>query len=705
MLYTQFGNKEPVERWYPAMKRWMFHLRKEYMNDEGLITKDKYGDWCLPPESLEMIHSRDASRRTDGTLIATAYYLKMLQTMHRFAEIQNMEEDKEMWKNWEHKMKDDFNKKFLHIKRSTSVRPGHVLYPDSVFYGNNTVTANILPLAFGLVPKDCIDDVVRNAVSTIILKNKEQICCGVIGVQWLMRELSRKGYSDVAFALATNKKYPSWGYMVEQGATTIWELWNGDKASPKMNSGNHVMLLGDLITWCYENLGGIRSDRKQDGIGYRKIIMKPNFEIQNLDWVRSSYMTPYGKVESKWKKTITHLEWEVIIPCNTVAELTMPDGTVKELGSGRYFFSQEIKTKNPAIVKDEFLYTKASFPSCHSGTIVELDNGDLVSAFFGGSYERHPDCCIWICRKSKNDKEWSEPILAADGVFDRNDPMAKIAGITDQIKDSRKACWNPVLFKHPNGELWLFYKIGLKVADWTGWLVRSKDGGKTWSKREPLPEGFLGPIKNKPEFINGRIICPASTEGEGGWRIHFEYSDDLGKSWKKSFPVDYDKALLSQDMTLPADSAEEKNIYAIQPSILKHDDGRLQVICRTRNCKLATSWSYDNGETWSKVVLLDVPNNNSGTDAVTLKDGTHVLIYNNFSTVPGTKKGVRTPVGIALSTDGVNWKYVLTLEDSPVSQYSYPAIIQGRDGKIHVIYTWRRQRMKYQQLDLSVFSE
>lgn len=705
MLYTQLGNREPIERWYPSMKRWMFHLRKEYMNDEGLITRDKYGDWCLPPESLEMIHSRDASRRTDGTLIATAYYLKMLQTMHRFAEIQNMEEDKELWKNWEHKMKDDFNKKFLHIKRSTSVRPGHVLYPDSVFYGNNTVTANILPLAFGLVPKDCIDDVVRNAVSTIVLKNKEQICCGVIGVQWIMRELSRKGYADVAFALATNKKYPSWGYMVEQGATTIWELWNGDKASPKMNSGNHVMLLGDLITWCYENLGGIRSDRKLDGIGYRRIIMKPNFEIQNLDWVRSSYLTPYGKVESKWKKTITHLEWEVVIPCNTVAELTMPDGTVKKLGSGKYFLTQEIKTKNPAIVRDEFLYTQAPFPSCHSGTIVELDNGDLVSAFFGGSYERHPDCCIWVCRKSKKDKEWSAPILAADGVFDRNDPMAKLAGITDEIKDYRKACWNPVLFKHPNGELWLFYKIGLKVSDWTGWLVRSKDGGKTWSKREPLQEGFLGPIKNKPEIINGRIICPASTEGNGGWRIHFEYSDDLGKSWKKSSPIDYDKSLLSQDMTKPVDSVETKNIYAIQPSILKHKDGRLQVVCRTRNCKLATSWSDDNGETWSKVVLLDVPNNNSGTDAVTLKDGIHALVYNNFSTIAGTKKGVRTPVGIALSTDGINWKHVLTLEDSPVSQYSYPAIIQGKDGKVHVIYTWRRQRMKYQLLDLSKIIE
>lgn len=701
MLYTQFGNREPMERWYPAMKRWMFHLRKEYMNEEGLITKDKYGDWCLPPESLEMIHSRDTSRRTDGTLIATAYYLKMLQTMHRFAEVQGMEEDKEMWKVWEHKMKDDFNRKFLHIKRGTSLRPDHVLYPDSVFYGNNTVTANILPLAFGLVPKDCIEDVTRNTVSTIVVKNKEQICCGVIGVQWLMRELSRKGFADVAFALATSKKYPSWGYMVEQGATTIWELWNGDKASPKMNSGNHVMLLGDLITWCYENLGGIRSDRKMDGIGYRRILMKPNFDIQNLDWVKASYRSPYGKVESNWKKTPTHLDWEVKIPCNTTAELTFPDGTVKRVGSGKHHFSVEIKTTHPAIVKDEFLYTEASFPSCHSATLVELENGDLVTAFFGGSYERHPDCCIWVCRKPKGEEEWTGPILAADGVFEMNDPNAKIAGITEEIKDNRKACWNPVLFQHPNGELWLFYKIGLKVADWTGWLVRSKDGGRTWSKREPLPEGFLGPIKNKPEIVNGRIICPSSTEGENGWRIHVEYSDDMGKTWKKSAPIEYDKALLSQDMDKPADSVDVHPIYAIQPSILRHTDGSLQVVCRTRNCKLATSWSKDNGTTWSKVTLLDVPNNNSGTDAVTLKDGRHVLIYNDFSSLPGTKKGVRTPVGIALSDDGIHWKSVLTLEDSPVSQYSYPAIIQGKDGKLHAAYTWRRQRMKYQEIDLN----
>ena len=145
----------------------------------------------------------------------------------------------------------------------------------------------------------------------------------------------------------------------------------------------------------------------------------------------------------------------------------------------------------------------------------------------------------------------------------------------------------------------------------------------------------------------------------------------------------------------------EKPIYAIQPSILRHKDGRLQVLCRTRNAQIATSWSSDNGETWSKVTLLDVPNNNSGTDAVTMKDGRHVLIYNDFSTLPGTPKGPRTPLCVAVSDDGIHWKNVMTLEDSPISQYSYPSIIQGKDGKLHAVYTWRRQRVAYKELDLS----
>lgn len=730
MIYTQFGNKLPIEKSYPNIKRWLKHMLDEYMTEDYIITKDKYGDWCVPPESLELIHSKDPIRRTDGSLIATAYALKVMQTMHRFAEVLGLEADKQEWEDLEHRMKDAFNAKFLTVKRGTSLQPGHVLYPDSIFYGNNTVTANILPLAFGLVPKEYRDEVVKNAVASIMVTNKGHISSGVIGVQWLLRELSRKGYADVAYLLATNKSYPSWGYMAERGATTIWELWNGDTANPEMNSGNHVMLLGDLIPWCYENLGGIRSDRGRGKIGFKHIIMKPNFDIQDISYADVSYRSPYGKIISNWKKTLQHLEWDITIPANTTAEVHLPNGKIERIGSGSYHYSVEISTSHPAIVEDQFLYEKASFPECHGATIVELKNGDLVASFFGGTKERNPDCCIWVCRKPKGATEWSAPYLAADGVFSLNDPQAPLAGITaestpagagpvastfvgDPAQARRKACWNPVLFQVPGGDLLLFYKIGLKVADWSGWLVRSKDGGKTWSKREPLPKGFLGPIKNKPEYVDGRIICPSSTEGSEGWRIHFEISDDKGKTWKMVEPVEAEMNVptaLRKAGVANADDQEGgeaikgeglKPIYAIQPSLLRHKDGRLQVLCRTRNAQLATSWSSDNGNTWSKVTLADFPNNNSGTDAVTLKDGRHVLIYNDFSTLPGTPKGPRTPLCIAISEDGVNWKNVLALEDSPISQYSYPSIIQGKDGKLHAIYTWRRQRIAYKEIDLT----
>ena len=723
MLFTNFGDKRPIEENYPAIKKWVSHIREYYMTEDFIITKDKYGDWCVPPESLELIHSKDPSRKTDGALIATAYYLKVLQLMHRFASLQGLKADAEEWEDLEHRMKDAFNARFLHVKEGTSPVPGHTLYPDSIFYGNNTVTANILPLAFGLVPKNYINEVAKNAVTSIITTNKGHISTGVIGVQWLLRELSRRGHANVAYLLATNKTYPSWGYMVEKGATTIWELWNGDTANPEMNSGNHVMLLGDLLPWCFNNLAGIRADRWKSG--YKHIVFQPAFEIQELSNVDASYMSIYGKITSRWTKTPTHLEWDIELPANTTGEVHLPDGRKEKIGSGKYHFSVDIPTRNTAILSDEFLYENASFPECHGATIVELKNGDLVASFFGGTKERNPDCCIWVCRKPKGSKEWTAPKLAADGVFSLKDPQAVLAGIDSTctpVKDAkgtliarRKACWNPVLFQIPGGDLILFYKIGLKVSDWTGWLVRSRDGGKTWSKREALLKGFLGPIKNKPEYINGRIICPSSTEGSNGWRVHFEISDDKGKTWKMAGPLDAELSVPTQNRKKGGVNVDDqeggeaikgegaKPVYAIQPSILKHKDGRLQILCRTRNAQVATAWSSDNGDTWSKVTLLNVPNNNSGTDAVTMKDGRHILIYNNFSTLPGTPKGPRTPLCVAVSEDGINWQPVLTLEDSPISQYSYPSIIQGKDGKLHAIYTWRRQRIKYAEIDPTKF--
>jgi alpha-L-rhamnosidase len=646
-------------------------------------------------------------------------------------------------------MTDAFNRRFLTVKRGTSPRPGHVLYPDSVFYGNNTVTANLLPLALGIVPDDCKEDVVRQVVRNICIDNKNHVSCGVIGISWLLRTLSDNGFADVAYRLATTNTYPSWGYMTEQGATTIWELWNGDKANPRMNSGNHVMLLGDLVTWCYEYLGGIRSlpQSSSDGTGSPKVfVLKPAFEIEDCEWANVSYESTYGPVVSRWKKTLQHLDWHVEVPCNTTADVCLPDGTVKRVGSGTYDFSVAIPTRDKAIVKDEFLYEHTYFPQAHASTIVELKNGDLVAGYFGGSYERCPDVCIWVNIKKKGAKEWSKPILAADGALSLSDPRAALAGLSgmdstttaaadgpirsvsrnavaskgtsdeesydyvakrSRLADipsdlKRKACWNPVLYEMPNGELWLFFKIGSSVGDWTGWVARSKDGGRTWSDKEPLPEGFLGPIKNKPELVGNRLLCGSSTENNG-WRFHMEILDLSDGAWKTGKPVKelvWKYVPVESTTATKTDDEQPHPIDCIQPSILKLGDGRLQVLMRTHNAKLATSFSSDGGDTWTPVTLSEVENNQSGTDAVTLRNGRHALIYNNFETLPMTPKGVRTPVSIALSDDGITWRHVLTLEDSPIDQYSYPAIIEGRDGTLHVTYTWRRQRVAYKQIKL-----
>ena len=750
MLWRQYGNRQPIIDCYPAIKKWVQHIIEEYSKD-GIIHCGKYADWCVPPEKLELIHSQDPARKTDVTLISTAYIIRTLQLMEQWG----CEAD--YWRPIREEMTEAFNKRFLTIKRGTSPRPGHVLYPDSVYYGNNTVTANILPLAIGIVPEDCKQDVIRQVVQNICIQNKHHVSCGVIGISWLMRGLSDNGFADVAYRLATTKTYPSWGYMTENGATTIWELWNGDKASPKMNSGNHVMLLGDLLTWCYQYLGGIRSvsccDRATNGTAYKHIVLKPAFEIQDCEWANVSYDSPYGTIKSHWRKTLQHLEWDVTIPCNTTADVCLPNGETKTVGSGSYHFSVDIPTSHPAIVKDEFLYEHACFPEAHASTIVETKNGDLVAGYFGGTHERDPDVCIWVNIKKKGSNEWSKPILAADGVLALDDPNARYMGLSGLKDDTtpaakgpirtvccdlvatnktipdeqnydyitkttrlqnvpdklkRKACWNPVLCEMPNGELWLFFKIGSSVGDWTGWLTKSKDGGRTWSNKEPLPfdaEGraFLGPIKNKPELIDGRLLCPSSTE-KNGWRFHMEMLDLSDGRWKKGTPAkDLNWKWIPVESTeaIKTDDNKPHPIDCIQPSILKLKDGRLQVTMRTHNAHIATSFSSDNGDTWTPVTLLDIENNQSGTDAVTLQDGRHALIYNNFETLPLTPKGVRTPCSIALSDDGQNWQHVLTLEDSPIDQYSYPAIIQGKDGTMHCVYTWRRQRVSYKQIDLT----
>lgn len=698
MMYGQFGDDEPIRRFYPAVKHWLEHMKYQYGKD-GLMPRDKYGDWCVPPEEMTMIHSKDPKRVTDGTLIATAYYYHINKLMEKFALIQKKDADAKMFADEAKRTKEAFNKKFLTVNRGTYEVADHLLYPDSTFYGNNTVTSNLLPLVFGMIDDSYVrGEAEKNIIKSIITDNKGAIPCGIIGGQWLMHGLTDMGRGDIAWLLATNKKYPSWGYMTEKGATTIWELWNGDTANPSMNSGNHVMQLGDLVSWIYEDVAGINSDKTRTG--FKHIILKPCFNVDEVNDINASYKSIYGTIVSRWSKKNGKLSWHVEIPANTTAELHMPDGTIHNIGSGSYDFTEPLPMPDKAVIADDFLYKTTSFPECHSATIAETTKGDLVATYFGGTKERNPDVCIWISRKPKGSSEWLAPQIVADGVFKTGSPEARLAGLSgidstttvaakgpiidEKIRKNpegyqRKACWNPVVYQVPGGDLLIFFKIGKDVADWTGWVVRSKDGGKTWSKREPLNENYLGPVKNKPILSKGRLIAPTSIE-KGGWKLYFEYSDDMGKTWKRTDFV-----------------AADEGVKAIQPAIMTLADGRLAAVARTRSEHIGITYSSDNGLTWSKLRLIDTPNNNSGLDAVTLKDGRHVMICNEKPIPKGIKngKGVRTPLSLIVSDDGEHWKHWMTLEDSPVSQYSYPSIIQTEDGHIHCIYTWRRQRIKH----------
>jgi len=331
----------------------------------------------------------------------------------------------------------------------------------------------------------------------------------------------------------------------------------------------------------------------------------------------------------------------------------------------------EKKTWKEGILVDEFIYDKAPYPSCHSVTIVEATNGDLVSAWFGGSHERHPDVCIYSAIKPKGSDKWGEPIKVADGV----------------MKDgTRFPTWNPVLYQIPGGDLMLFYKIGPKPSEWWGVYRTSSDGGKTWSDKIDMPtKDFLGPIKNKPVLLsNGTLLLPSSTEGNG-WHLRMESTPDFGKTWVLGDTI----------------SRGKQKINAIQPSILFHKDGSIQAIGRTRNRAIFSTFSKDNGKTWSEIELIGLPNNNSGTDAVTLKNGKHLLVYNHVLPPGKEAKGPRTPLNLSISDDGINWKATLVLEDSKISQYSYPSIIQSSDGMVHIVYTWRREKLKYVKIDPS----
>ncbi|KAA3439788.1 sialidase family protein [Rufibacter hautae] len=312
-------------------------------------------------------------------------------------------------------------------------------------------------------------------------------------------------------------------------------------------------------------------------------------------------------------------------------------------------------------VKEELVFENAPFQQCHASTLVEVSDGKLLLACFGGSGEGRVDVDIWL--STLDHKGTSKPVSVANGIL--HDTL-------------RYPTWNPVLFKERKGTLFLFYKVGPNPREWWGVVKTSKDEGQTWSAPKRLPNGILGPIKNKPvQLTDGTILAPSSVEeSTERWKVHIEKSTDAGLTWQR----------ISVD--------PESGFDVIQPSIVFHSGKRLQILCRSKQGSIVQAWSKDGGNSWGKLSKTSLLNPNSGTDAVTLKDGTQVIVYN--PDVPGKDWfNGRGKLYVAVSKDGNTWKDVAVLEDGKEEEYSYPAIIQTKDGLVHITYTYNRKNVKH----------
>jgi len=314
-------------------------------------------------------------------------------------------------------------------------------------------------------------------------------------------------------------------------------------------------------------------------------------------------------------------------------------------------------SRERGLISSEFLFKKGPSESCHASTIAETQSG-LVAAWYGGTREGHSDVGIWMSRI--NGQKWGPAVQVANGL----QPDGR----------TQYPCWNPVLFQSAKGPLLLFYKVGPSPSRWWGMLMISVDGGKAWSKPQRLSQDYIGPVRNKPVLLaDGSLLCGASTEYRG-WKVHLERTPDLGASWERT-----------------PDLNEGSAYESIQPTLLCWPSGRIQFLARTKQRRIAQSWMGQDWKAWSPVEATCLPNPNSAIDAVVLKDGRGLLIYNH------TDQG-RTPLNAAVSPDGRNWRAALVLEDDP-GEYSYPAVIQTRDGLVHISYTWRRERIKHVVID------
>ena len=317
----------------------------------------------------------------------------------------------------------------------------------------------------------------------------------------------------------------------------------------------------------------------------------------------------------------------------------------------------------------EFLFEDSRpFRSCHASTLLELDNGDTLACYFAGTKEGAPDVGIWCSRRVAG--KWLAPVL-----------LASQEGIPH---------WNPVLFRPPDGRILLFYKAGEIWFNWKTMLIVSRDGGHTWSTPVTLVAGDdmpRGPVKDKPILLSdGRWLAGSSIERRNGVNdVFVDASPDDGRSWQRSEMV-------------PLDHASFSGPGVIQPTLWESRPGHVHMLVRSSCGRICRSDSADGGRTWAALYTTSLANNNSGIDATRLPDGTLALAYNPV----GTNRGRRNPLVLSMSDDnGDTWPRTITLEPEgdEKEEYSYPAVIP-HEGGVSLTYTWRRERIAYQRLDL-----
>lgn len=340
-------------------------------------------------------------------------------------------------------------------------------------------------------------------------------------------------------------------------------------------------------------------------------------------------------------------------------------------------------------VTKEFIFgDDREFDSSHGSTLLELRNGEVLAAWFAGSYEKGADTAIWAAARRREGWERPRKICDARGT----------------------AMWNPVLFRKPDGTIVLYYKVGDTIEQWQTWYVESGDEGETFSSpRELVPgdKGGRGPVKNKPIVLkDGTIVAPASLEGTV-WDAFADLSTDNGATWERSAMVPVRRAVCGQMLHRPYNPHCCYGKGLIQPTLWQDRDGDVHMLLRTTSSRVFRSDSADGGRTWSLAYDTGLPGNNSGLDLTALPDGGLVLAYNPRENLPNYYKGPRTPLVLAYSADnGDTFQEIAVLEDGE-GAFAYPSIICGKgtgeppgaDGawtaEVMVTYTWKRERIAF----------